>query len=85
MFEPTALYPSALSMGLARAEAAASVILENRLVPHERVQVASAGADRPRASNDTASGRRANRGVTVRVVAHPVSTERKLDRGGDSR
>jgi chemotaxis protein MotB len=79
-FRPDAKHPTAIALGLARARAAADVVLSNRRVERERVQVTSFGADRPLASNDTATGRRANRCVTLRIVATSVSAAAASER-----
>lgn len=70
-FLPTARFPTAQSMGAARAAAAARILLENPALAPERVQVASFGDERPLAPNDTAVGRKRNRCVDVRVLAGP--------------
>jgi chemotaxis protein MotB len=68
-FQPTPEFPDANVMGLARAQAAARVMLENSALPPQLVQVAGIGTARPRASNDTPAGRTSNRRVEVRVLA----------------
>jgi len=83
-FEPTSGHPTALDLGLARAEAAARALFANPRVRRERIQVASFGADRPLASNDTALGRRANRGVCVRIVALSITHASRADQGANS-
>jgi outer membrane protein OmpA-like peptidoglycan-associated protein len=79
-FQPTARHKTAVGLGLARARAAADVVLSNRRIERERVQITSFGADRPIASNDTAHGRRANRCVTLRILAPSVSAVAAGDR-----
>ena len=72
-FQPTARHATPIALGLARARAAADVVLSNRRIERERIQVTSFGSDRPLAPNDTAHGRRANRCVTLRILAPSVS------------
>jgi len=68
-FQPTPEFPEAQDMALARAQNAARVMLEQSLLPAELVQVAGIGDARPRASNDSPTGRTSNRRVEVRVLA----------------
>ncbi|MBI5362645.1 MAG: flagellar motor protein MotB [Planctomycetes bacterium] len=68
-FQPTPEFPTAEAMGIARARSAARIMLENSLLPPDLVQISGPGAARPRASNDTASGRTSNRRVEVRILA----------------
>ncbi len=68
-FEPEPRYPTAQDLGLARAQAAAAELLARSRLAPTLVQVAGIGAGRPIASNDTASGRAANRRVEVRVLS----------------
>ena len=78
-FRPTARYPTAQSISVARACAAADVMLEVRTLSAGRVQIAAFGTERPRASNDTELGRRSNRGVDVRVLAMSKALQAKAD------
>lgn len=68
-FQPTPEFPDAEAMSLARARNAARVMLEQSLLAPELVQVSALGTERPRASNDTPTGRTSNRRVEVRVLA----------------
>lgn len=68
-FQPTPSFPDAAALGIARAQAAAAVLLAESRVSPGQVQIASPGALRPRATNDTPSGRHSNRRVEVRVVS----------------
>lgn len=68
-FQPTPDHPTAEAMGIARAQAAARVLLESRLLRPDLVQISSTGKLRPRTSNDTVTGRASNRRVEVRIVA----------------
>jgi chemotaxis protein MotB len=78
-FQPTTRFPTAQSISVARACAAAAVMLEVPALAPERVQIAGFGTERPRASNDTEQGRRSNRGVDVRVLAMSKSLQAKAD------
>jgi chemotaxis protein MotB len=68
-FQPTPELPTAEALGLARAQAAARFLLEHSDLERDQVQISSVGMLRPRASNDTPSGRTSNRRIEVRVVA----------------
>jgi len=68
LFKPTRFYADDVAMGLSRAREAAAILLDGCAIPPERVFVSSFGSLRPRASNDTASGRRSNRRVELRIV-----------------
>jgi chemotaxis protein MotB len=68
-FEPSVQYPTETAVSIARARAGARILLENSLVPPDRVQIAGIGKLRPRAPNETALGRHSNRRVEVRVVS----------------
>lgn len=68
LFKPTRFYPDEIAMGLSRAREAAAVLLDGCGLKPDRVFVSSFGALRPRAPNDTATGRRSNRRVELRVV-----------------
>jgi flagellar motor protein MotB len=78
-FQPTTRFPTAQSISVARACAAAAVMLEVPALAPGRVQIAGFGTERPRASNDTEQGRRSNRGVDVRVLAMSKSLQAKAD------
>ena len=68
-FQPTPEFPDAEAMSIARAKAAAKVLLESSMIPPEQVQIAGLGMIRPRAPNDTPMGRTSNRRVELRVVS----------------
>ncbi|MBK7878595.1 MAG: OmpA family protein [Planctomycetes bacterium] len=68
-FQPTPDFPTAEAMGIARARNAARIMLEKSLLPPDLVQIAGIGMARPRASNDTPSGRTSNRRIEVRILA----------------
>jgi len=78
-FRPSSRYPSAQSISVARACAAAAVMLEVPALQAGRVQIAAFGTERPRASNDTELGRRSNRGVDVRVLAMSRSLQARSE------
>jgi flagellar motor protein MotB len=68
-FTPTRDYPSAVAMGLARAQNAARYLLDHSKIPPNQLQIASVGSLRPRVSNDTAGGRTSNRRIEIKVLA----------------
>jgi chemotaxis protein MotB len=68
-FKPTPEHPTAESLSLARARAAARVMLESSALPSRLVQVAGLGMLRPRGSNESASERTRNRRVEIRVIS----------------
>ena len=68
LFKPTRFYSDDIAMGLSRAREAAAILLDGCAIPPERVFVSSFGSLRPRASNDTPSGRKSNRRVELRIV-----------------
>ena len=78
-FEPTAEYPTAEGLSAARASAAARVMADESSLGADVIQVAGLGASRPRETNDTASGRSANRRVEVRVLALSRARAQKLE------
>ncbi len=61
-------WPSAEALGLARAKTAAELIARAG-VSAEQIQIATRGADAPRATNDDPLGRQRNRRVDVRIVS----------------
>jgi chemotaxis protein MotB len=68
-FQPTPQFPTAEAIGIARAQAAARVMLENSLISPDQLQISSVGMLRPRTTNDSATGRTSNRRVEIRVVS----------------
>jgi len=78
-FEPTPLYPTAEALSAARASAAAQVMIAGSGLGPDVIQIAGLGATRPRESNDTASGRTANRRVEVRILAMSKSRAQRLE------
>jgi chemotaxis protein MotB len=68
-FQPTPDYPDAQAISVARAQAAAKVLLENSMISPEQVQISGLGPLRPRALNDTPLGRTSNRRIEVRILS----------------
>ncbi len=68
-FQPTPEYPDAESISIARAQAAAKILLQGSLISPEQVQIAGLGPIRPRAQNDSPMGRTSNRRIEVRVLS----------------
>lgn len=83
-FLPTAEYPTAEDLALARAAAAAEVMLANSNLSPYLVQLAGLGAQAPAASNETPEGRAANRRVEVRIVALSKSRALSLELANES-
>lgn len=67
--QPTPEYPTAEDLALARASAAADVLLSASRILPTRIQVAGLGPARPIASNETAAGRARNRRVELRILS----------------
>jgi len=82
-FKPTPQYPTDKALAGARARAAAEAMLSASNLSAELVQVAGLGSERPKSSNETASGRTDNRRVEVRVIA--LSRTRKAGSGEEQR
>lgn len=82
-FEPSPTYPTPEDLALARAQAAAEVLLEESELPRTLVQVAGIGNARPDANESTAQGRALNRRVEVRIVS--LSRSRHADLVGGKR
>jgi chemotaxis protein MotB len=68
-FEPLPEFPDAESLGLARASAAAEVMLQSSQLSPAKLQIASLGTAYPRADESNALGRASNRRVEIRVVS----------------
>jgi chemotaxis protein MotB len=81
-FQPTPEYPDAESISIARAQAAAKVLLEGSTIAPEQVQIAGLGPIRPRAQNDTPLGRTSNRRIEVRILSLASQQVVYADRGG---
>lgn len=75
-FTPTTHYPTADSLALARALAAAEVLSSQTGLDPTQIQVASDGDRNPIQPNDTAVGRHANRRVEVQILS--LDSDRKL-------
>ncbi len=74
-FRPTAQFPSADSLSMQRARAAAAVLTSSGVLSPDLLQLAGLGAEQPRASNVTPEGRQLNRRVRLRIMA--LSTTRQ--------
>jgi len=68
-FQPTPEFPDAESISIARAQAAAKILLGHSQISPEQVQIAGLGPIRARAPNDTPLGRTSNRRVEVRILS----------------
>ena len=77
-FQSTARYPTAEVLSIHRARNAARVMLSESDLSPVLVQVAGIGAERPRASEESAEGRQLNRRVEVRVMALSSSRQAML-------
>jgi chemotaxis protein MotB len=76
-FEGSASYADSTALSLARAIAAARLLVDIGVQPG-RIQLAAYGSARPRALNDTPSGRAQNRRIGVRVLSLPRNRELQL-------
>jgi chemotaxis protein MotB len=79
-FKPTARHASAEALGVARANAAARIMLDNSEMSPKLVQVAGVGARRPVASNDSATSRVRNRRVEIRIVSLSDTRASQIER-----
>jgi chemotaxis protein MotB len=77
-FAPSAHFADAESLGLARASAAANVLLAAAKIPPAHLQIGTAGTGLPRADDSTPLGRASNRRVEIRIVS--LATPRKLEK-----
>jgi len=77
-FTPSARYADAESLGLARASAAANILLAAAKIPPAHLQIGTAGTSLPRADESTPLGRASNRRIEIRVVS--LAAPHKLDR-----
>ena len=68
-FVPSPSFPDAYAMSLARARAAADVLVERGGFDPTLILIEGYGPDRPRVDAKTALERRANRRVEVRLVS----------------
>ena len=76
-FRPTPTYPTAESLSLARAGAAADVLLRESELSPLMVQIAGLGAHAPVNPEDSATARSENRRVELRIVS--LSQARELE------
>ncbi len=83
-FQPTPAHPTAEALGLARAAAAARVLLECPELDERQVQVAGLGESPARADNDSALSRARNRRVEVRVLGLSRARAESLARERES-
>lgn len=67
--QPTPEYPTAEALALARASAAADILLSSSRILPTRVQVSGLGPARPIAPNDSAAGRARNRRIELRILS----------------
>lgn len=78
-FRPTPTYPDAESMALARAAAVADVMTGPGGLERFKVLLNGPATERPLGDNSTASGRRLNRRVSIRVLTLTKSRELYLE------
>jgi chemotaxis protein MotB len=78
-FAPTSRYPDAASLGLARASAAADVLLASSKISPAHLEISSAGIGNERANETSEIGRASNRRVEIRIVSltAPQKSQRK--------
>jgi chemotaxis protein MotB len=78
-FAPTSRYPDAASLGIARASAAADILLASAKINPAQLQIASPGLGNERANESSEIGRASNRRVEIRIVslAAPHKMQRK--------
>jgi flagellar motor protein MotB len=68
-FRPTAEYPSADAVSLARAKAGAEFLLASSSMNSKLLQIGAYGDRKPRADNVSGSGRRLNRRIQLRILS----------------
>ncbi|HED67084.1 MAG TPA: hypothetical protein ENJ09_16195 [Planctomycetes bacterium] len=78
-FQATPEYPDEDSLSLARAQAAATVMLSRSAMNPDLVQIAGLGSTHPRADDVSPGGRRLNRRVRVRVLSLSKSRAQHLE------
>ena len=78
-FQPTPDFPSSQALGVARAAAAAKLLLDGGGLSPRLVQVAGIGAQRFLADNETALDRARNRRVELRVLSTTPGDPRRQD------
>ena len=79
-FEPSPAFPDAEDLALARAQAAAAVLLRESRMPATLLQIGGLGHTEPIADDATAWGRTLNRRVEVRILS--LSRTRHADLTG---
>lgn len=77
-FRPSARFPDAESVSLARAEAVAEIILATSKIDPLQLQISGYGSDRPREDNLTPEGRRLNRRIEIRILSLSEARASKL-------
>ena len=77
-FTPTSRFPDAEAVSLARAEAAAELLIATSELDPLQVQIAGYGKDRPREDNDSPEGRRLNRRIEIRILSLSEARALKL-------
>jgi chemotaxis protein MotB len=82
-FKPSPSFPTAEALSVARASAAADVMLSASSLSPMLVQVAGLGARRPRTGNATAAERTVNRRIEIRVQS--LSRQRQAALEGEAR
>jgi|LakMenEpi05Aug10_1017310.scaffolds.fasta_scaffold00213_3 chemotaxis protein MotB len=70
-FQPTGAFPDAESLGLARAHAAARILVESGGLAAKDVMITTRGSLIPREDNETPMGRLMNRRVEIRLLKGP--------------
>ncbi|MFT7669330.1 MAG: chemotaxis protein MotB [Planctomycetota bacterium] len=68
-FKPTAKYPTAAALSVARADAVASAMIAASKVRPLQLQIMGHGESKPLVPNDTPEGRRSNRRVEIRIMS----------------
>lgn len=78
-FKPSPTYPTAEAMASARARAAARAMLAQSRVSETMIQIAGLGTAKPLNDNESASDRRLNRRVEVRILSLSRDRARALE------
>jgi chemotaxis protein MotB len=78
-FNPSPTFPTAQAMASARAYAAARSMLEQSNVSDKMIQIAGLGPEKPLNDNVSASDRRLNRRIEIRIVSLSRDRARALD------
>jgi len=78
-FKATPSYPSAESLGAARAAAAANLMVTESNLSPMMVQVSTAGMTQPTAPNDNVDGRELNRRIVVRLLSMSKTRQARVE------